>query len=275
MATAENETSDVGGVRSPRYPSLSLKDGVAKVKAVYDADKTAGSPMQAALKHMGYSAKSGPATKAVAALKRYGLIEVRNGRMFPTQRAVTIIRLPETDKRRQDALRDAVLAPELYRELFEQYRESGLPSIQSLENELLLGNRFNHNAVPGFVADFIDSLKFAGLADSNGVLLGTGDSQVSDEIDLDDYDEGTEKEKSVSALAPPKSENVIVRDFPIPLISGGLAVIKIPVPMSESDFKQITGTLEAWKEAIVRKKPIPAADPLVKQVDAMRKALSD
>ncbi len=41
-----------------------------------------------------------------------------------------------------------------------------------------------------------------------------------------------------------------VRQFLIPLSSGGLAVV--PVPMSAADFKQITDTLEMWKVALVQ-----------------------
>ena len=56
----------------------------------------------------------------------------------------------------------------------------------------------------------------------------------------------------MSAEAPPRAENVVVRDFPIPLISGGVAIVKVPVPMSELDFAQLTGTLQRWKTALVR-----------------------
>ncbi len=45
---------------------------------------------------------------------------------------------------------------------------------------------------------------------------------------------------------------VTVRQFLIPLSSGGLAVVNVPVPMSEADFKQITDTLEMWKVALVQ-----------------------
>ena len=58
--------------------------------------------------------------------------------------------------------------------------------------------------------------------------------------------------KDMSGVAPPGVENVVVRDFLIPLISGGIAVVKIPVPMSEPDFTQLTATLQAWKAALVR-----------------------
>src|SRR5262245_11834843 len=116
-----------GIVRSPRYPAISLREAVAKVKTIYDADKTAGTPTDAALRHMGYKSRSGPALTTIAALKRFGLIETRGGRAYPTSRAVTILRLPENDIRRKKALAEAALAPQIYQELFDRYKDTGLP----------------------------------------------------------------------------------------------------------------------------------------------------
>lgn len=61
----------------------------------------------------------------------------------------------------------------------------------------------------------------------------------------------------MSAVVAPKTPESteqkikqVVRDFPIPLISGGIAVVKVPFPMSPADFTQIISTLEAWKPAL-------------------------
>jgi hypothetical protein len=182
MAT-EFENDEGGGVRSPRYPSVSLETAVEKVKAIYDADKTAGSPVEAAVRHMGYKGRSGPATKVIAALKRYGLAEVRNGRVYPTERAIRILRLSADDDRRKSALKEAALSPEIYMELVKKYRQSGLPSASSLESELVLDGRFNHNAVPSFVTDFLDSLKFAGLTDLGAVSSHEGDDDLENDAE--------------------------------------------------------------------------------------------
>lgn len=186
---ASDEIEDEGGssgVRSPRYPAMPLRDAVAKVKSVYDADKTAGTPIASAIKHMGYKGRSGPSTAALAALKRFGLVEKRGARLFPSQRAVAILCLPEFDPRRKKALVEAAIAPEIYRSLIDKYRGTGLPSASSLEHELILENKFNHNAISGFVKDFLDSLKYAGLTDENGVLLTQSLPDVDSDSDDDD-----------------------------------------------------------------------------------------
>src|SRR5688500_17235979 len=119
-----DESSESGVVRSPRYPAISLRDAVAKVKAIYDKDKTAGTPMQAVWGLLGYKGKSGPAVTTLAALKRFGLVETRSNRVYPTKRGVAVSALPENDKRRKDALAEAAVTPELYKSLLEQYQET-------------------------------------------------------------------------------------------------------------------------------------------------------
>jgi len=39
--------------------------------------------------------------------------------------------------------------------------------------------------------------------------------------------------------------------FRIPLPSGGIAALQVPFPMSDEDFRQLTSTLQIWKEALV------------------------
>lgn len=42
------------------------------------------------------------------------------------------------------------------------------------------------------------------------------------------------------------------RDFSIPLISGKIAMLRIPFPMSEADYEQLAETLRAWRKALVK-----------------------
>jgi hypothetical protein len=146
-----------------------LREAVDRVGRLYAADKKAGSPVDAALKHMGFSGPHGKAMVVLSALRKYGLVEDVSGRIVPTQRAIEILVLPETDRRRTQALQDSALSPEIFRELYEQYRETGIPSDETLRSELVAYKGFNPNAVTDFVADFKDSLDFAGLT-GNGEL---------------------------------------------------------------------------------------------------------
>jgi hypothetical protein len=244
---SEPDDQEVGssGVRSPRYPSMALKEAVAKTKAIYDADKTAGSPVRSALARMGYRSKSGPATAALGALKRFGLIESREGRVYPTTRAVTILRLPEEDQRRKEALREAVLAPSLYRQLVDQYRESGLPSPESLEHELILGGKFNHNAIPGFVKDFFESLKFAGLTDENGVLSGFVERGAGHD-DEEGEDDEEDDPKAVNKRRRPMTEGTKEDVY---TLAEGDVVLQWPIGLSQKSLAEV----EDWLGLMLRK----------------------
>lgn len=41
-------------------------------------------------------------------------------------------------------------------------------------------------------------------------------------------------------------------DFLIPLISGKIAILRVPFPMSEEDFEQLDSTMRIWKKALVK-----------------------
>jgi hypothetical protein len=167
--------------RSPSYPTIGLREAVDRLRKFYSVDGKAGATPDIAVKHMGFASAHGQAMSALAALKKFGLVAESNGRMAPTQRALEIINLGETDGRRATALKDAVLNPLIYRELLSE-APNGLPSDEALESELVTYKNFNPNAVKGFVKDFKDSLEFAGLSDLS--VLGL-DVEQTEEPDME------------------------------------------------------------------------------------------
>lgn len=151
--------------RSPNYPAVGLRNAVERVRSLYQTDGKAGAPAKLAAVHIGFASPHGEAMSVVAALKKFGLVETTKGRVAPTQRAIEIINLPDSDSRRIQALKDAALSPTIYRELIEQHRDTGFPADDVLQSELVTYKDFNPKAVSGFVKDFKDTLDFAGLSD--------------------------------------------------------------------------------------------------------------
>jgi hypothetical protein len=151
--------------RSPAYPAVGLREAVDRVEKFYRTDHKAGAPPEISVKHMGFATAHGQAMAVLAALRKFGLVAEANGRVVPTQRAIEIIELPETDPRRIQALKDAAISPAIYQELIEQHRETGWPADDVLKAELITYKNFNPNAVDGFVKDLRDTLAFAGLSD--------------------------------------------------------------------------------------------------------------
>jgi hypothetical protein len=151
--------------RSPAYPAVGLREAVERVKKLIAKDGKAGTSPHLVATHIGFASAHGAAMSVVAALKKFGLIETSGDRLVPTQRAIEIDNLPESDPRRIQAIKDAALSPPIYKELVDQHRESGFPADETLQSELATYKGFNRNAVVGFVKDFKDTLNFAGLSD--------------------------------------------------------------------------------------------------------------
>jgi hypothetical protein len=162
--------------RSPNYPAVGLREAVERVKRFILTDGKAGAPPELVAKHIGYSSAHGQAMTVVAALKKYGLITESGGRLVPTQGALEIANLPESDPRRQRAIKEAALSPTLYQELVTEHTQSGLPSPDVLEAELTTYKGFNPKAVGGFVKDFFDTLDFAGIKVGVEVESSSGDN---------------------------------------------------------------------------------------------------
>jgi hypothetical protein len=171
--------------RSPNYPGIGLEEAVKKIKALYDEDKLVASPKDAALKHMGFDKAHGEAGRVLSALKSFGLVEEANDRIKLTQRGINIVVREKADPLRADALRQAAVGPEIYRQLLREYG-CPLPSETTLRSELIAVRKFNPNAVDGFIRDFKGSLEFAGLSDLSAVDLDLGEEEpVTSEQTID------------------------------------------------------------------------------------------
>lgn len=275
---AKSPESDVNGggattPRSPRYPSISLRDAATKIKAFYDAHKTAAVPVDVALKRMGYKSRSGPATAALGALRRFGLAEVPSGRVVLTPRGIKIAGLPDTDERRKVAVREALAAPKLYAELLELYKDGALDE-DALKHELILDGKYNHNAIPSIVKDFIDSVKYAGLADENGVLLALGEEEEEESSESSSLSSSSSSSSMIPATdyptifgrVPQGSPMGVGRQaestmrIPITLPSLKVAWLEVPQPLSEIEFATLTNSLAMFKEALTKPTAPPTGD---------------
>jgi hypothetical protein len=181
-ATTDTSTADSKRPRhrSPNYPTVGLRDAVNRLREFYKADGKAGALPEIAAVHIGFSKPHGQAMSVLSALKKFGLVQEHetNGRVAPTQRGIEILNLAENDPRRIQALNEAVIAPEIYRQIIEQYRQTGFPSNDAMERELVTYKAFNPNAVGAFVRDLKDSLEFAGITD-----IGTVDLENAEEVE--------------------------------------------------------------------------------------------
>lgn len=170
MATSEVVKNPAGTEkkkrqRSPNYPTVGLREAVDRTKRFVTANGKAGAMPAIAAKLIGFATAHGQAYSALSALKKFGMLEEKDGRVVPTQRAMEVASLPEADPRRLKAIKDAALAPAIYAELFQEYKDTNIPNDETLAGELVAYKGFNPNGVKEFLKAFRETIEFAGLSD--------------------------------------------------------------------------------------------------------------
>ncbi|QDT14329.1 hypothetical protein [Alienimonas californiensis] len=169
-SSPKSSPSDSTRQRSPNYPSVGLPDAVTRATRLYEGVGTAGASPDSAAKLIGYSKNHGTARMTMSALKKFGLVEERSGRVVPAKLTVDLANFPPTHPRHGAALRTAALSPTIYRDVYTRYRPHGvLPPDDVLGPELVADSGFLPDKVEGFLADLRGSLVHAGLLRGNAL----------------------------------------------------------------------------------------------------------
>lgn len=166
----EGEQSKRKVHRSPNYPGMSLKTALEQAQTIYNQEKRSFASPSVIQTHMGYTPKTGPAGRAISALKQYGLLEEKDGQYRVSERAYAILQLSEDSADRKTALKEAMLGPSIFREIIEHY-DGNLPSDVNLRDYLIKAKSFNPASVGNFIELFRETVALAkgdGLADTEG-----------------------------------------------------------------------------------------------------------
>jgi hypothetical protein len=146
--------------RSPNYPGLNLEEAIERVTRVYRAEHTHAVAKIAILNDLGYTSESGRALAMIGALRAYDLLEGRGDSLHVSERAVAIIEFsaePNNTTRIQ-ALRDCALAPNIFREMFEQF--GARPASDAAMRHWLIGRDFLSRAADEVIQTYRDNLDF-------------------------------------------------------------------------------------------------------------------
>lgn len=162
--------------RSPQYPSLSLPQAVEMVAKLHKANRTSVISRETAAKDMGYAGLTGRSLTVIAALAQFGLIEkAGKGDIKVTRRAVDILHSVEQADR-DEAVREAAMAPTLFQQLVERFPE-GVPSHNALRS-YLIQQEFGDVAIGPAITAFLETIAFAEKAKESG---RTGESDENRE----------------------------------------------------------------------------------------------
>ena len=145
-------------VRSPPYPSISLREAVDGVGEIEGKYRSAPVDRTVAAKLIGFSALSGPANKALAALSSYGLVQrAGKGEIRVTERARAILHATSDEEKRR-SLREASSEPRLFRDILERFPDIKPPKDGVLA--YLAREGFNQNVINRAANAFLDTMSY-------------------------------------------------------------------------------------------------------------------
>lgn len=152
-------------MRSPNYPSISLKESVAKTALLFKEARTHKISLAKAAEVWDATPTSSSFMKAVGALRSFGLIEVEGSGV---QRRIGVTEAGERivgdapDKAAR--IQEAALRPVIYREVVKKFSKNGeLPNDSVLRDQIrwdpTLG--FNPKYIEAFISSLRETLDFA------------------------------------------------------------------------------------------------------------------
>jgi hypothetical protein len=245
--------------RSPAYPSVDLKTAIDYAKMIYQKEKRHPATVSVVAAHCGSNIKSSKGLRLIAALKQFGLVieegEGEDRCVRLTERALDII--VETNEQSpawNNAVRQAALAPKIYKMLWDEYKGS-LPSDDTLRVHLIRKLQFNSDSVRPFIKELRATLLFSGQLESD--TIGETDENYHDDHD-DVESPGEEKSMSNSGLLAPVKEN---ENFPSgpscptglielrTVLDEGPVILRCPDNLSKDSAED----LQYWFDGLMRR----------------------
>ena len=257
MTTQDSQRKRSAG-RSPSYPDFDLGESLDKAGILWREEKRNLAPISAIMGHWGFKPNTGPSLRAVAALKKFGLL-TDQGR-GPTRQAKLsevairiILDEREDSKEKVELIKQLALTPSIHKELWDEY-EGSLPSDRTLKYSLITKRGFSELGAAELIKEFRKTIEFAKLSPSDNITDENSDSVQE-----------PEEEDEMISQAPQQLQvrqpiDHTMKQVHLPLFENKWAILQAPFPLTDADWKQMEGILTAMKPALVQKAP-PSSDP--------------
>jgi hypothetical protein len=232
--------------RSSQYPAMNLEKAVDLARKVWNTQRKQEAHVDATLRAMGYTSQSGASTRALSGLKQYGLTqdvgEGNSKRVKLSEIGMNVL-LPDSDPRKEIALRGAALSPAINHALWERYGKM-LPDDKQIIPFLTHDKNYHDDAAADIIQNYRSTFVLANL----------------DKMESDDSNDDPDSSLQPKGVGPSIRENSIPRtpntmhEMPVPI--GPSMVARIPFPMTEDDYDFLLEALKLYK-----KKLVPASQP--------------
>jgi hypothetical protein len=207
-----------------------LAAAIERAREFYAENKKASVHVQAAYRAWGFKTENGHSLGVLGAVRQYGLLEDTGAKMVRLSQLGLTIMLAEVGSReRAQAIGEAARRPKIFADLFEQYKESGFPSDESMVRNLALTTSYTEDASIKLIASFRETID----------LIKQVQPAEPPPKKLEENSGAEDKIKQRKGLPMSNAETM---DVPFP--NG--AVLRIPARMSETEFDLFSAHLQAY-----------------------------
>jgi hypothetical protein len=148
-------------MRSPNYPAVGLSKAIEWTHKLWDKEKKTPVSAAIAASAIGYQGLSGPSRTALAAMKRFGLLDEEKSGLHVSNLALRIIH-PASEEDLLQALREAATKPELFRQLLKSHAQA---SNDALRSHLITRMNFSETGAKALIEALRDTITIASLDD--------------------------------------------------------------------------------------------------------------
>lgn len=248
----EGPPSSTRKSRSPGYPGIPLDAAISRARAIYQAEKKNAAPVSAIVQHWGYKPNTSSSNSALAALKKFGLLEDegsgpdRLARL--TDLALQIIHNPNPE----EFIREAALKPRIHQELWQKYRANGLPSDAALKHELVMTRNFTDVGATDFIKQFHRTITYAKLDVDAELHPSSSVEEPSPPASASSTREVTTPDVQPAPVhRRPSTLGPDAHTIPIFLPGGAFVELVGAFPISEAAWDQMMRVIEAMKGGLV------------------------
>lgn len=247
---ASETRSIVARKKSPRAPSISLEDAVARALAIYARERRHAAPVDVVAQDIGYKgANNGAAMSTLASLRYYGLVERPQDGVLQVVKEVEDYEYTPSEDRRRELLQTWVKTPPVFADLLERFPH-GLPSEKSLRWELVQRG-FSPIAAESALRAFLRSVEFAGIFDPQGAPLPPTDPSAVVPTHEGDSESSRPERDNVTAAADGPGEvtgrSIVTSShdrIPVRLPGGRRAWLEIPALFYAADKLRLKAQID-------------------------------
>ena len=223
----------VARTKSPKAPAMSLSEAVDKVFLVYEKERCLPVSTDVVAKDLGYKdSRSGAASKALAAIKGFGLLDTPKFGHLAVSKDLESFKFNPNPDERKVILIEWLKTPKIYAEILEKFPEH-LPSDNALIFELIKMG-FGEGTAKSFLSNFKDSINYASYYEelSDGKPVEDNVTDIGVQRTNVDVMGSTHHSES-------KAVSLTLDRIPVRLSGARRAWLEIPMPFYEKDKEVI------------------------------------